>query len=345
MRILVAASSKGSNGALVYAKRVIPMLQDAGHDVWLAAEPGSWIERRKAGQVPIFPTNFRRLPLDEVDRVAAFCRRERIDLVHSHLTRSSNFAAVMKQFHGIRSVAHLHSAQLRLHTGFHDQLIAVSEAVARRQSLLPWNWTMPISVLHNCVDGERFRPSPVGSPDRLRAALGVGPATPVVALIGFISKRKGQDLGVRAFAALRRAYPDAVLAVIGEGALPDGLPMDGVRMLGFRDDVDALLPHASVVIVPSREEPFGLAAIEAMACAVPVVAFPVDGLREVLADGAGVAVASGDHDAMGLALIELFADPERRRAQAEAGRLAVLARYSPAAHVAELLKVFERALA
>ena len=37
-----------------------------------------------------------------------------------------------------------------------------------------------------------------------------GPATPVIALIGFISRRKGQDLGVRAFAALRRKYPDAV---------------------------------------------------------------------------------------------------------------------------------------
>jgi glycosyltransferase involved in cell wall biosynthesis len=345
MRILVAASSKGSNGALVYAKRVIPMLQAAGHDVWLAAEPGSWIERRKTGQVPIFPTNFRRLPLDEVDRVAAFCRRERIDLVHSHLTRSSNFAAVMRQFHGIRSVAHLHSAQLRLHTAFHDQLIAVSEDVARRQALLPWNWTMPISVLTNCVDGARFRPASVGSPDRLREALGVGPATPVIALVGFICQRKGHDFGVRAFAVLRRAYPDAVLAVIGEGALPAGLPMDGVRMLGFRDDVDALLPHASAVIVPSREEPFGLAAIEAMACAVPVVAFAVDGLREVVAGGAGVAIAPGDHESMGAALKELFADPVSRRAQAEAGRLAVLARYSPSAHTADLLTVFKRALA
>jgi len=344
MRILVAASSKGSNGALVYAKQVIPLLQEAGHDVWLAAEPGSWIEQSKTGQVPIFPTNFRRLPLDEVDRVAAFCRRERIDLVHSHLTRSSNFAAVMKQFHGIRSVAHLHSGQLRLHTGFHDQLIAVSEAVARRQALLPWNWTMPISVLTNYVDGERFRPAPIGSPDRLREVLGVGPATPVIALVGFITRRKGQDLGVRAFAALRRTYPDAVLAVIGQGELPAGLPMDGVRMLGFREDVDALLPYASAVIVPSREEPFGLAAIEAMACAVPVVAFPVEGLREVLAGGAGVAVTPGDYDAMGAALKELFADPVRRRAQAEAGRLAVLERYSPSAHVAALVPIFERAL-
>lgn len=345
MRILVAASNRGSNGAVVYAKRLIPMLQAAGHDVWLAAEPGSWIERRKAGQVPIIRTSFRRLPFDEVDRVAAICRRERIDLVHSHLTRSSNFAAVMRQFHGIRSVAHLHAAQPRLHTGFHDHLIAVSEAVARRQALYPWNWIMPMSVLTNCVDGARFRPAPAGAPDRLRALLGVGPGTPVIVLIGFISRRKGQDLGVRAFAALRRKYPDAVLAVIGEGVLPEGLPMDGVRMVGFRDDVDALLPHATAVIVPSREEPFGLAAIEAMACAVPVVAFPVDGLREVLSGGAGVAVAPGDCEAMGDALATLLAEPERRRAQAEAGRLAVLARYSPDAHIAQLLPMFAQALA
>ncbi len=345
MRILVAASNRGSNGAVVYAKRLIPMLQAAGHDVWLAAEPGSWIERRKAGQVPIIQTSFRRLPFDEVDRVAAICRRERIDLVHSHLTRSSNFAAVMRQFHGIRSVAHLHAAQPRLHTGFHDHLIAVSEAVARRQALYPWNWIMPMSVLTNCVDGARFRPAPAGAPDRLRALLGVGPGTPVIVLIGFISRRKGQDLGVRAFAALRRKYPDAVLAVIGEGVLPEGLPMDGVRMVGFRDDVDALLPHATAVIVPSREEPFGLAAIEAMACAVPVVAFPVDGLREVLSGGAGVAVAPGDCEAMGDALATLLAEPERRRAQAEAGRLAVLARYSPDAHIAQLLPMFAQALA
>jgi hypothetical protein len=64
MRILVAASNLGTNGAVVYAKRLIPLLQAAGHDVWLAAEPGSWIERKKAGQVPLLPTDFRRWPLD-----------------------------------------------------------------------------------------------------------------------------------------------------------------------------------------------------------------------------------------------------------------------------------------
>jgi glycosyltransferase involved in cell wall biosynthesis len=65
----------------------------------------------------------------------------------------------------------------------------------------------------------------------------------------------------------------------------------------------------------------------------------------VLSGGAGVAVAPGDFEAMGAAVAALLADPERRRAQAEAGRLAVLARYSPAAHIAQLLPMFAQALA
>jgi len=345
MRLLVASSNRGTNGAVVYAERLIPMLQSAGHDVWLAAEPESWIVKRMAGQVPVFLTDFRRFPLDEVDRAARFCRRERIELVHSHLTRSSNFAAVLRQFHGIRSVAHLHASQPRVHTAFHDQLVAVSEDVARRQVSFPWNWTAPITVLTNCVDAGRFRPAEAGAADPLRAALGVGPATPVVAVIGLVCDRKGQDLGVRAFAALRRKHPDAVLAVVGDGEFPAGLPMEGVRRLGFRDDVHALLPHASAVIVPSREEPFGLAAIEAMACGVPVVAFAVGGLREVVSGGAGIAVRPGDCEAMGGALAGLLADPVRSREQAEAGRRAVLARYAPAAHVERLGAIFARALA
>ncbi|NBV48245.1 MAG: glycosyltransferase family 1 protein [Verrucomicrobia bacterium] len=344
MRLLVASSNRGTNGAVVYAERLIPMLRSAGHDVWLAAEPESWIVQKLAGQVPVILTDFRRFPLDEVDRVARFCRRERIDLVHSHLTRSSNFAAVLRQFHGIRSVAHLHASQPRLHTAFHDQLVAVSEDVARRQARFPWNWTASITVLTNCVDAGRFRPAEAGAPDPLRAALGVGPDTPVVVVVGLVCDRKGQDLGVRAFAALRRKHPGAVLAVVGDGEFPAGLPMEGVRRLGFRDDVHALLPHASAVIVPSREEPFGLAAIEAMACGVPVVAFAVGGLREVVSGGAGVAVRPGDCEAMGGALAGLLADPSRTREQAEAGRRAVLARYAPAAHVEQLGAIFARAM-
>ncbi len=338
MRILVASSNRGVNGAVVYARRLIPLLRSAGHHVILACESGSWIEAAVGDEVPLLRTDFSRWPLTECDRVAAFCRAEGVDVIHSHLTRSGNFAALVRARHGVPSVAHLHANHPQPHTGLHDLLIAVSEDTAARQRLVPWNWSVPVEVLPNFVDPSLFRPA-AGAADPLRETLGVAPGTPVVAVVGLISRRKGQDLAVRAFAEVRRARPDAVLAVIGGGELPAGLPMDGVRLLGQREDVPRLLPHATVVVVPSRDEPFGLAAVEAMACGVPVTAFAVGGLREVLADGAGVAVPPGDVGALARAVLALLSDGAGRRRQAEAGMTAALRRYGPNAHLAALSRL------
>jgi glycosyltransferase involved in cell wall biosynthesis len=345
MRVLIASSNRGINGAAMYARRILLRLRAAGHDAALACEAGSWVGAGLPSEVPVLTTSFARWPFDETDRVAAWCRREGVELVHSHLTRSGNFAALLRQRHGLRSVAHLHANHPQLHTGFHDLLVAVSDDVACRHRLLPWNWGSETVTLPNFVDADQFRPAVPGEPDILRAALGVAPGTPVLVVVGLISARKGHDLAVRAFAELRRSRPDAVLAVVGGGALPGGLPMEGVRLLGHREDVARLLPHASVVLVPSRAEPFGLAAIEAMACGVPVVAFAVGGLATVIADGAGVAVPPGDVRTMAAAAGRLLADDALRRAQAEAGRQAAGARYGADAHVAALVGHYRRVLA
>jgi len=345
MRVLIASSNRGVNGAAVYARRILLLLRAAGHDAALACEEGSWVGAGLPAEVPVLTTSFARWPFEESDRVAAWCRRRGIGLVHSHLTRSGNFAAVLRLRHGLRSVAHLHANHPQPHTGCHDLLVAVSDDVARRHRLLPWNWGSDMVTLPNFVDAAQFRPALPGQADELRAALGVGPGAPVLAVVGLISARKGHDLAVRAFAELRRRRPDAVLAVIGGGALPAGLPMEGVRLLGHREDVARLLPHASVVLVPSRAEPFGLAAIEAMACGVPVVAFAVGGLATVIADGAGVAVPPGDIRALAAATEALLSDETLRRAQAEAGRAAAIARYGAEAHVAALAGHYARVLA
>jgi glycosyltransferase involved in cell wall biosynthesis len=345
MRVLIASSNRGVNGAAVYARRVLSLLRAAGHDAALACEEDSWVGRDLPADVPVLRTDFRRWPFDECDRVAAWCRREGVALIHSHLTRSGNFAALLRQRHGLRSVAHLHANHPQLHTGFHDLLVAVSDDVARRHRLLPWNWMTEVVTLPNFVDADDFRPASAGSPDPLRAALGLAADVPVIAVVGLISLRKGQDLAVRAFAELRRKRPDAVLAVIGGGVLPAGLPLDGVRLLGHREDVARLLPHASAVVVPSREEPFGLAAIEAMACEVPVLAFAVGGLAEVIGGGAGVAVPPGDCAALAAAMNGLLSDEAARREQARAGRASVLARYGKEAHLAVLVSQFRRVLA
>lgn len=341
MRILVASSNRGVNGAVVYARRLVPLLRSVGHHVILACEPGSWIESAVGPEVPVLRTDFSRWPLREADRVASICGAAGVDLVHSHLTRAGNFAALLRARHGLPSVAHLHANHPQLHTGLHDLLLAVSRDTAARQRAMPWNWSVPIEVLPNFVDPAQFRPAAAGA-DPLREALGVAPMTPVIAVVGLISRRKGQDLAVRAFAEVRRSRPDAVLAVIGGGKLPPDLPMEGVRALGQREDLPSLLPHASVVVVPSRDEPFGLAAVEAMACGVPVVAFAVGGLKEILSGGAGVALPSGDVRAMASSVIRLIGDNASGSGQAAAGLAAVRARYSPEAHLAGLEAAYRR---
>ncbi len=341
MRILVASSNRGANGAVHYSRRLIPLLQSAGHHVILACESGSWIEAAVGDEVPLLRTDFSRWPLTECDRVAAFCRSEGVDLIHSHLTRSGNFAALLRARHGLASVAHLHANHPQVNTGLHDHLIAVSEDTAARHRLVPWNWSVPIETVPNFVDPCQFRPVTYGR-DPLREALGATPGTPVIAVVGGISRRKGQDLAVRAFAEVRRARPDAVLAVIGGGELPAGLPMDGVRLLGQREDVPRLLPHVTVLMVPSRDEPFGLAAVEAMACGVPVVAFAVGGLRDILRNGAGVLVPPKDVGQLSSAVCSLIGDEDYRRHQGSVGLTAVRDRFAPAAHLASLESVYRQ---
>jgi len=290
MRILVASSNLGSNGASIFARRSLMLLHKAGHEVLLACQEDSWVGRDLPADLPVIRTNFHRWPFDECDRVAAWCRERGVSLVHSHLTRSCNFGALLRQRHGIKSIAHLHANHPQIHTGFHDLLIAVSEDVARRHRLVPWNWTAEIVTVPNFVDDGEFRPAASGEPDLLRSLLDVSADTPVLLSVGAICHRKGQDQAVRAFAQVRAKHPNAVLALVGAGELPAGLPMDGVRLLGYRRDIPRLIPTASMVIVPSRQEPFSLAAVEAMACEVPVVAFAVGGLAEVISGGAGISL-------------------------------------------------------
>ena len=97
----------------------------------------------------------------------------------------------------------------------------------------------------------------------------------------------------------------------------------GVRMLGYRDhpEVLAALSRASIAVVPSRwEEPFGLAALEAMACGTALVCSGRGGLPEVAGDAA-MYVDPDDPAGFAKALVTLASDPERREALAEAGRV------------------------
>jgi glycosyltransferase involved in cell wall biosynthesis len=159
-------------------------------------------------------------------------------------------------------------------------------------------------------------------PDQWR----VSPAVddPVVVAWGRHVPQKGFDLLIRAFADVRETMPAARLLLGGSGSETETLRAmagDGVEFVGAldRDGVRDLLVQSRVVAVPSRLEPFGIVALEAMASGRPVVWSTIGGLGDATG-GHGWGVDPHDHDALVVALLGALrakTDEQTLRAHAE----------------------------
>jgi D-inositol-3-phosphate glycosyltransferase len=211
------------------------------------------------------------------------------------------------------------------------------------------------------VDLERFRP---GSQAAARGRLGLPGDASVLLFVGRIQPLKAPDVLLRAVARLLQARPslrdELVVAVVG-GLSGSGLTrpdsLHGLaHALGLADvvRVTAAVPQADLAdwyraadltVVPSYSESFGLVAIESQACATPVVAAGVGGLRTAVRDGvSGVLVDGHDPADYARVLGELLADPGRRRAMSR-GALAHSAGFSWTATATGMLEVYSEALA
>ena len=137
------------------------------------------------------------------------------------------------------------------------------------------------------------------------------------------------------FDRIQRRVPSKLL-LVGDGPDLDkagrrarelGLA-DVVEQLGEQEQIVPLLSVADLFLLPSELESFGLAALEAMACQVPVVASRVGGLPEVIDDGVtGFLYALDDFDAMAATGVALLQDPTRHQAVTQAALAAVLERF------------------
>lgn len=139
--------------------------------------------------------------------------------------------------------------------------------------------------------------------------------TPVIGFVGRIEPRKGPLDLVRAAPIIRRRLPRARIVVVGDDpyradpsythavmASPD------VEHYPWTDDAPGLMRHLDVLVLPSRQEPFGTVLAEAMAVGTPVVASRVDGLPEVVRDGiTGRLVAPDNPAALADAVLEVLA--------------------------------------
>lgn len=192
-----------------------------------------------------------------------------------------------------------------------DGVTAVSRQL-KEETLATFQIKKDIRVIHNFIDFSRFRKT---NKDHFRKAIAPDGEKILVHISNFRKVKRVEDV-IHIFQRVIKSVRCKLL-LIGDG--PERKYMeelcrtlhlcDEIRFLGKQEAVEELLAIADLFILPSENESFGLAALEAMACEVPVISSNAGGLPEVNIDGVtGYMCEIGDVEGMSARCIELLQD-------------------------------------
>lgn len=292
-------------------------------------------------------------------------RHQQLDLVHVHYAVPNAVSAVLARQilapQPLPVVTTLHGTDITLvgndpnyleTTRFgiteSDAVTAVSAALVE-QTREQLGITMPIDVVPNFIDPARYGAAS-GGPGARRWA--VGDERVVVHISNFRPVKRVADV-VEVFRRVVARVP-ARLLLVGDG--PDrgrveqmcrehGI-CEAITFLGSLPLIEEVLVGADLFLLPSEHESFGLSALEAMACHVPVIATAVGGLPEVVAEGeTGYLLPVGDVEGMAEAAVRVLTDPALKQRLGRAGRRRAVERFDQDKIVGRYREIYERVLA
>jgi glycosyltransferase involved in cell wall biosynthesis len=185
---------------------------------------------------------------------------------------------------------------------------------------------------------------------KLCATIRSAVSTKVIGMIGRLSEEKGTQYLIRAMGFLRDSMPELRLEIVGTGpkmaelaALTIEMNLTSrVQFLGWQQDIQKHLGHWDLCVFPSLEEGFGLAAVEAMAYGLPVIASYVGGFEEIVSnEKTGWLVEPGNSEALARQIYLVLHDDRKRYQVAEEGRKFVAEHFSTEAMVKNISAIYD----
>lgn len=275
--------------------------------------------------------------------------RRRFDIIHAHYAVPQGLlGAMLKKLKGTPLVVTLHGSDItvlgkgrvtRFLLGFvlkeADRIIAVSEFL-KREALALGALEEKTRVIYGGVEVGSHRGRLV---ERKKGSC-------KVLYIGALVRHKGVDFLLRAFKWVSERRRGCRLLIVGDGAEKDRLM--GLRdeleveteFCGYVDDISGILRESDVLVLPSRDEGFGLVLLEAMAAGLPVVATRVGGIPEIVRHNEnGLLVERGDVNALADAILKVLEDEDLRNRLVEGG-LKTVERFSWSRMAGEVDEVY-----
>jgi glycosyltransferase involved in cell wall biosynthesis len=305
----------------------------------------------------------RRRPPELQEQIRSVAARVRPDLIHGNSLSMGRLTGALAAELGIASAAHLRDI-VGLTKRAVEQLNANRALVGVSQAVRDFHAAQGVDaarmhVVYNGVDVERFHRDTSGT--QLKAELRLPPDAFLVANIGQICLRKGQDVFAKAAALAARRMPRAHFLLLGERysaktetalydeAISFEFAMAGLKdrfhRLGYRSDIERLLPQIDLIVHSARQEPFGRVLLEAAASQRPIIATSVGGTEEMLVDGeSAILVPTGESELLADEMVRLYGDPQLSSRLAAQARERVTVRFPVEQSAQDLARLWRTAM-
>ena len=359
---MVCYPSHGGSGTI--ATELGKALGVRGHQVHFISYSIPYRLREYNENVFFHEVNMMKYPLFEYPpyslalsvKMVELIEKEDLDLIHVHYAiPHSTSAYLAKQMLGgnVKVITSLHGTDVtivgsdesyyrinKFSIAQSDGVTTVSEFL-KRETEERFHINIPIKVIPNFVDTEIFSKT-----HRCRAKCLFAPKGEriIMHVSNFRPVKRIEDV-ISAFALIHDDIPSKLL-MVGDGPMMSSAQRaveklgisSSVMFLGKQDDVAGVLPIADLFLIPSESESFGLSALEAMSCEVPVIATNVGGLPEVIEHGqTGYLVEVGNVEAIAELAKRLLKDNELHDKMGQLARQSVLEKF----HQDKIVSMYE----